>query len=143
MKRLEFFKAMGDSLYQTVKTVYDPCIQSDIDKLEGAADLALGVVWIPIMKEAENADCLEMKFFQGKAILLVRQKSNMQAWNGICPVCSNLITLTTLYLSGKCLNCQKEYNFKTNTGDLQLRPIPIRRKKQMIEIAHMKGDYHA
>jgi hypothetical protein len=143
MKRHEFFKELGDSLYQTVKTVYDPFVQSDIDKLEEAADLALGLVWIPIMKEAENADHLEMKFFQGKAIIIVRQESNMQAWNGICPVCSNIITLTTLYLSGKCLNCRKEYNFKTNTGDLQLRPLPIRRKKHMIEIAHMKGDDHA
>ena len=42
MKRLDFFKEMGDGLFQTVKSVYEPFIQGDLEKIESAADRALG-----------------------------------------------------------------------------------------------------
>ena len=143
MKRLDFFKEMGDGLFQTVKSVYEPFIQGDLEKIEGAADRALGITWVPVMKETEMTSNLEMKFFQGKAIIFVRHETNMQAWNGICPVCSHIITLSTLYSSGKCLNCQKEFNFKSNTGELPLTSLPVKKKDQIYYIGFLKGDFHA
>ncbi|MEH7245227.1 hypothetical protein V7114_00410 [Neobacillus niacini] len=143
MKRLDFFKEMGDGFFQTVKSVYEPFIQDDLEKIEGAADRALGITWVPVLKETEMTSSLEMKFFQGKAMIFVFHETNMQAWNGICPVCSHIITLSTLYSSGKCLNCQKEFNFKSNTGDLPLLPLPLKKKDQIYHIGFLKGDFHA
>lgn len=143
MKRLDFLKEMGDGLFQTVKSVYEPFIQRDLEKIEGAADRVLGITWIPLMKETEWISGLEMKFFQGKAVILVRQGMNIQAWNGICPVCSHIIILSTLYSSGKCLNCQKEFDFKTNTGELHLASLPLRKRDQIYLIGFEKGDFHA
>lgn len=143
MKRFDFFKEMGVSLFQTVKSAYEPFIEGDLEKIETAAERALGIIWIPLMKETDITTNLEMKFFQGKAIVVVRQEPNMQAWNGICPVCSYIITLSTLYSSGKCLNCQKEFNFKENNGDLQLQSLPLRKKDQIYQIGFVKGDFNA
>jgi hypothetical protein len=143
MKRLDFFKELGDGVFQIVKSVYEPFIQGDLEKLEGAVDRALGITWIPFMKESDWISDLEMKYFHGKAVILVRHGVNMQAWNGICPVCSQIITLSTLYSSGKCLNCQKEFNFKTNTGELRLTSLPFRKRDQIYQIGFAKGDFHA
>jgi hypothetical protein len=143
MKRLDFFKELGEGLFQTVKSVYDPFIEDDIEKFEHAADKALGLTWIPLMNVADMNTNLEMKFFQGKAIIIVNHGTNMQAWNGICPVCSHIITISTLYLSGKCLNCQKEFNFKTNIGELQLKPLPLKKRNQMYQVGFLKGDFYA
>jgi hypothetical protein len=143
MKRLDFFKEMRESIFQTVKSVYEPFIQGDLETLEGAADRALGITWIPLMREREWTSDLEIKFLQGQAVILVRDGVNMQAWNGICPVCSQIITLSTLYSSGKCLNCQKEFNFKTNTGELRLSSLSMRKRDQTYQIGFAKGDFHA
>ncbi|SDL91439.1 hypothetical protein [Bacillus sp. OK048] len=143
MKRLDFFKEMGGGLFQTVKSVYEPFIQGDLEKIESAADRALGLTWVPVMNETELRSNLEMKFFQGKAIIFVRHEANMQAWNGICPVCSQIITVSTLYSSGKCLNCQKEFNFKTHTGELLLTPLPLKKRDRNYQVGFMKGDFHA
>ena len=53
MKRDEFLKEMGSGLFQTVKSVYEPFIKEDLKKVEGAADKALGITWVPFMKEME------------------------------------------------------------------------------------------
>lgn len=143
MKRFEFFKEMGEGIFKTVKAVYEPFIHEDLEKLEGAADNALGIAWIPIMRESEWIGDLEIKFSQGKAVILERHGVNIQAWNGICPVCSQIITLSPLYSSGKCLNCQKEFNFKTNDGELRLTPLPVRKRDEIYQIGFTKGDFHA
>jgi hypothetical protein len=147
MRRGDFFKEMGNSLFQTVKSVYEPFIHEDLEKVEKAADRALGITWLPLMKENELSTDLEMKFYVGKAIIVSRNGTNMQVMDGVCPVCSNIIILTTLYSTGKCLNCQKEFNFRTQTGELQLESLPIKRKDGMYFIGfqrHMKqGEHHA
>jgi hypothetical protein len=127
VKRGDFFKEMGSSLFQTVKTVYEPFIHDDLEKIEGAADKVLGIHWVPVMQEYDNEE-LEMKFVGGKPIIVSRDGTNMWAVDGVCPVCSNIITLRTLYSSGKCLNCEKEFNFKTQTGDLKLEFLPVKQK---------------
>jgi hypothetical protein len=143
MRRSDFFKELGNSLFQTVK----PFIHDDLEKLEDAADRALGITWLPLLKEYEGYSELEMKFIGGKPVIVSRNGANMQAMDGVCPVCSNIIILTTLYSSGKCLNCQKEYNFKTQLGDLQLAELPIKRKEETYFIGfqrHKKqGGNHA
>ncbi|WP_342432001.1 hypothetical protein [Neobacillus sp. FSL H8-0543] len=143
MKRLDFFKEMGGSLFQTVKSVYEPFIQGDLEKIELVTDRSLGISWIPLMSDTEMLPVLELKFIAGRPVIVAMKDSNMQAWNGICPVCSYIITVSTLYSTVKCLNCQKEYNFKTNNGDLQLKSLPVRKRDQAYQIGVVKGDFHA
>ncbi|MEH7299852.1 hypothetical protein [Neobacillus drentensis] len=138
MRRGDFIKEMGSSLFQTVKSVYEPFISEDLEKVESAADRALGIRWVPVIKESEPFSELELKFIGGKPVIVVRNGTNMQAMDGVCPVCSNIIILTTLYSSGKCLNCQKEYNFKTQSGELQLASFPIKRKEDIYYIGFQK-----
>jgi nitrite reductase/ring-hydroxylating ferredoxin subunit len=143
MKRGDFLKEMGNSLFQTIK----PFINEDLEKFEEAADRALGITWLPFMKETEIYPELEMKFIAGKPIIVTRNGANMQAMDGVCPVCSNIIILTALYSSGKCLNCQKEFNFKTQSGELHLESLPTKRKDGMhfigIQRDKKQGEYHA
>jgi hypothetical protein len=128
MKRGDFLKELGNSLFETVKSVYEPFIQEDIEKVGEAADRALGITWMPLMNDDEFSSDLDIKFIARKPIIISRNGTNMQAFDGVCPVCSNIIILSTLYSSGKCLNCQKEFNFKTMTGDLQLDLLPTKIK---------------
>ncbi|MGG3470175.1 hypothetical protein ABES02_22150 [Neobacillus pocheonensis] len=144
MRRGEFLKEMRSSLFQTVKSVYEPFLNEDLEKVEAAADRALGIAWLPLTEVHTD---LELKFIGGTPIIVSRNGTNMQAWNGVCPECSHIIILTTLYSSGKCLNCQKEFNFKTKSGDLLLNSIPIKQKENAYYIGfekHMKlGGLHA
>jgi uncharacterized CHY-type Zn-finger protein len=128
VRRGDFLKEMAGSIFQTVKSLYEPLISDDLEKVEMAADRALGISWFPILNKYEGCTDLEMKFIAGKPVIVTRNGANMQARNGVCPVCSNIITLTTLYSTGKCLNCQKEYNFKTQIGDLELEFFPLKSK---------------
>jgi hypothetical protein len=147
MKRSDFLKEMAGSLFHTVKSVYQPFLSEDLEKVEVAADRALGITWFPLVRENDGAPELEMKFIDGKPVLIARNGTNMQAMDGVCPVCSNIIIVTALYSSGKCLNCQKEYNFKTQTGDLQLDPYPVKTKGNTCFIGFSKyrkqGEKHA
>lgn len=147
MKRIDFLKEMSNSLLQTVKNAYEPFIRDDIERVEEVADKALGISWLPLMREDEISSTLEMRFIEGKPIIVSRNHTNMQVMSGICPVCSNIINVTALYSKGKCLNCEKEYNFSTNQGDLELDQLPIKMKDQMIYIGFQKhkklGGLHA
>lgn len=131
MKRAEFIKEMGNSLCQTVKSVYEPFLKEDIKKEENVKDLVLAITWLPLLPKREISTQLEMRFVNGKPIIVSMNETNMQVLSGICPVCSNIIIITTLYASGKCLNCEKEYNFNTNEGELLLESLPIMLIDQM------------
>lgn len=147
MRRGEFLKEMGGSLFETVKSVYEPFIHEDLERVEEVADKALGITWEPLMKKSDVDFDLEMKFIAGKPIIVIQSGTNMQALDGVCPVCSNIIILTALYSSGKCLNCQKEFNFMTQTGDLHMKSFPLKAKKDMVFIGFQRrkklGEFHA
>ncbi|WHY75770.1 hypothetical protein QNH20_16770 [Neobacillus sp. WH10] len=128
MKRGDFLKEMAEGLFQTAKSVYEPFLSEDLGKVEAVADRALGITWHSFIKEQELYSDLEMRFFGGKPVIVYLNGTNMQAIDGVCPVCSNIIYLSTLYSTGKCLNCQKEFNFRTQSGDLQLGSYPLKRK---------------
>lgn len=132
MNRMEFLKEMGGGLFQTVKSVYEPFLKDDLEKVEVAADRALGITWLAVMKENELSSKPEVKFVAGQPIIILRQNANMQAMSGICPVCSNIINVTALYSSGKCLNCEKEYNFETMNGDLKLDSLHVKVKDHTV-----------
>lgn len=134
MKRKEFLKEMGTSLFQTVKYVYEPFIHDDLQKVEEVVDRTLDIKWVPLMREDDVNSMLEMKFINGSPIMVLLDEANMQVMSGICPECSNIIIVTTLYSTGKCLNCEKEYNFKTKKGDLYLKTIPVKKKDHVIYI---------
>lgn len=147
MKRIDFIKELRNSLVQTVKYAYEPFIHDDLKKVEEAADKVLGINWIPLMRDEETIPTLEIKFIEGNPIIVSNYDSNIQVTNGICPVCSNIITVTTLYSTGKCLNCEKEFNFKTKQGDLELETLPVKTNDHMIYVGFQKhkklGGTHA
>lgn len=128
MKRGDFLKEMAGSLVTTVKSVYEPFMAEDLEKVEVAADRALGITWEPFMNEGELYSDLEMKFYHGKPIIILRQGTFIQVMSGICPECSTIINLNTLNFNGKCFHCEKEFNFKTQTGELKLESLPIKVK---------------
>lgn len=134
MDRKEFLKEMGSSLFQTVKNVYEPFIHDDLHKVEEVVDQTLGIKWVPLMNADDSNSKLEMKFMNGTPIIVIPDVANIHVWSGICHECSNIITVTTLYSTGKCLNCEKEYNFKTKQGDLSLTTIPVKKKDHVIYI---------
>lgn len=131
MKRVDFIKEMCTSLLQTVKNVYEPFVQEDLEKVEEVADRALGITWVPLLMKEDESFTLEMKFMVGKPVVVSHFNSNIQAFVGICPECSNIISVTALYSSGKCLNCGKQYNFMTHEGDLLLEDLPLKLKNQI------------
>ena len=132
MNRIEFFKEMRDGLFRTVKSVYEPFLKEDLEKFERATDSALGIMWYPVVNLYGQRENLEMKFVAGQPVILLRQGPNIEAMSGVCPKCSNLITITSLYSSGKCLNCGKIFNFTNHEERLQLETFPIRRKEETI-----------
>jgi hypothetical protein len=134
MDRKEFLKEMSSSLFQTVKNVYEPFIHDDLHKVEEVVDQTLGIKWVPLMSADDSNPKLEMKFMNGTPIIVIPDGANIHVLSGICHECSNIITVTTLYSTGKCLNCEKEYNFKTNQGDLALKTIPVKKKDHVIYI---------
>jgi hypothetical protein len=138
MKRGEFLKEMAGSLFHTAKSVYEPFLSEDLAKMEEAADRALGITWIPLMNKSELSAELDMKFLNGKPIILTQYDSNVHALDGICPECSNIIILTSLYSTGKCLNCQKDYNFKTLAGELKLHSLPLKLKENQYYVGIQK-----
>ncbi len=132
MNRIEFFKEIRDGFFQTVKSVYEPFFKEDLEKIERAADRALGISWFPIVNMDEQRENLEMKFVAGQPVILLHQETNMEAISGICPECSNIITITPLDSSGKCLNCEKTFSFITRKGELKLEMFPVKRKGETI-----------
>lgn len=138
MKRSDFLKEMGNSLFQTIKSVYEPFIQEDLEKVAMAAEQLLEIKWVPLINDVDTALQLEIKFMEDRPIIISRHERNIQVMDGICPVCSNLIVVTTLYSTGKCLKCEKEYNFKTKQGQLKLNALPLKFSDQMIYIGIQK-----
>jgi len=136
MNRKDFFKEIGSSLLETVKSAAEPFIQEDLEKIETAADRALGVEWMPLMQEEELRSNLEIRYIAGRPIIVSKFRSNIQAWDGICLGCSNIITISTLYSSGKCLNCDKEFNFQTLEGTLKLDPLAVKKKDHMYFVGY-------
>lgn len=138
MRRGDFIREMAGSLFQTMKSVYEPIVSEDLEKVEVAADCALGITWHPFMQEQGTKHALELKFINGKPVIILSNGTNIRAMDGVCPVCSNIIIVTTLYSTGKCLNCQKEYNFKTQFGELKLQSYPIKCKDGIYFIGFQK-----
>lgn len=128
MKRGEFLKEVAGSLFSSVKSAYEPFMAEDLEKMEEAADRALGITWVPLMNDYLLSSNLEMKFLNGIPIVIFCKGTTIQAVHGVCPECSTIIILTSQNSSGKCLNCEKEINFKSDSGDLKLESLPIKVK---------------
>lgn len=138
MKREQFLKEMKTGLWDTLKTVYEPFIEEDLKKLEKTTDRALGIKWLFICNEDENPETISQYFLDGKPIFMIWKEGNMKAISGICPTCSNLLTLSVLYATCKCLNCENHHNFQNNVGDLLLKEFPVTKKNHAYYVG-LKG----
>lgn len=139
MKRMDFLKEMGSSFGKTLKSIYHPIVEDDVEKLSKAAQQALGIKWHLLSIENEVKQGIEQKFISGKPVIIIQKpKGNVQALSGICPVCSNLLVFSSLYSTGKCLICEKEYNFITMTGNLEYTVLPVKLKEERLFVGLSK-----
>lgn len=135
MKREEFLKEMGFSLGKTLKSIYHPFVEEDVEKFSKAAHHALGIKWHFLSGENELKVGIEQKFISGKPVIVYKNhEGNVQVLSGICPVCSNLLVLSSLYSTGKCLICEKEYNFITRKGNLEYNEMPFKQENDRLFI---------
>jgi nitrite reductase/ring-hydroxylating ferredoxin subunit len=128
VNRGEFFKEMKKGFMNTLKTLYEPLIDDDLEVLEKTTDRLLGIQWAFVCRPDYPFEKLNEFYIDGKPIFIVQNSGNMRAISGICPSCSNLLNLSVLLLTCKCFNCGKEYNFHTETGDLILWEHPLIKK---------------
>ncbi|WP_210365062.1 hypothetical protein [Bacillus sp. REN3] len=126
MKRTEFFKEMKNGFGETLRAICSPVIEEDFEKLSLAADRAMRIRWHYLSEENDLKEGVEQRFISGQPILVLVDERNMQAISGICPVCSNLLAFTPLYATGKCLICEKEYNFGAKKGSLVYTELPTK-----------------
>lgn len=129
MNREGFFKEMGKGLLQTVKTVFEPLIEDDLETLEKTTDTILGIQWLYLCSSEYPFEKLNQFFVKNRSIFVIQEEGNMRAISGICPSCSNLLHLSALLLTCKCFNCEKDFNFRTNSGELTFFDLPITRKQ--------------
>lgn len=135
MKRNEFLKEMSSSFGKTLKGIWQPMIEEDVVKLTNAAHQIMGVKWHYLCRNADLQAGIEQKFISGKPILVIKnQDGNVQTLSGICSVCSNLLIYTALYSTGKCLICEKEYNFNQQQGTLIYTELPLKYDQDKIYV---------
>lgn len=130
MKRLDFLKEMRNSFLTTVKAVSEPFLEEKADQVEKATDKLLGIKWTYLCREDEIPTTMEQKFLEAQPVVIIREEEKIRTFSGICPVCSNLLVLSTPYTTLKCFLCDKDYNFKNLTGELSLTELPMRKEKQ-------------
>ncbi|WP_147533690.1 hypothetical protein [Bacillus marasmi] len=125
MNRQDFLKEMRKGLFSTIRTVYEPFVDEELEKLEKTADSMLGIRWVFVCQKDTEFTKVNEYFIHGKPIYIIQMNGNMRAMSGICPSCSNLLNLSNLLLTCKCLNCEKDYNFQTNIGNLDITELPL------------------
>lgn len=130
MNRQDFFKEMGKGLFSTLKTVYEPFLEDDIENLERTANSLLGVQLTYVCSKDSEFAAINEYFINGKPIYIIQANGNMKAISGICPLCSNLLNVSNLLLTCKCLNCGKDYNFQENIGSLAIQELPLIKKPE-------------
>lgn len=131
MNRLDFLKEVTGSIFQTMKYVYEPFLKDDLEKMDEAVDRALGITWVPVMKVDEMIIRPEVRFVSGNPIIVFSHDERLHAISGICPVCSNIIQVRMYDHMATCMNCDKDYDFKTMDGKLSVQKLQIKRKNQM------------
>jgi hypothetical protein len=138
VKREQFFREMKSGLLETVKTVYQPFVEEDIQILEKTTDRLFGIKWVFVCNEQDQLELLNEFFLEGQPVIVIWMKGNMKAISGICPTCSNLLTLSFLYSTCKCLNCGNHHNFQNETGELKVKEFPVKKKDDAYYIGFSK-----
>lgn len=137
MKREQFLDEMKSGLINSVRSFYEPFINEGLSKIEKTTDYMLGINWHYLCDQSTVVEKMDQFFVNGKPIIIVSEAGNIRAISGICPECSNLITLSILYSTCKCLNCENDYNFQKKEGNLTFLEHPIK-KKQMAYYVGLK-----
>ncbi|WP_019241707.1 MULTISPECIES: hypothetical protein [Bacillus] len=114
MKRSAFLKELKTSLFDTVKYVYEPFLEDDIKKIKKSTDRLLNIEWIHIAKNAAELMDYQQMMILKKPFFFVRVNGKMRAFSGICPTCSNLLNVSSMQKTCKCLMCEKTVHFHKN-----------------------------
>ncbi|MFS0784710.1 hypothetical protein [Bacillus sp. 1P06AnD] len=131
MNRLQFLKEMKDSLFTTVKSVYEPLVEDDLQKLSRSADKMLGIKWVLLAGRADEMADLEQRQIEGQPIICVKEGNSIRAYSGICPACTNLLVLSSFEKNCKCLMCEENYPLfpEDHTSVTGLKEFDVQRKE--------------
>lgn len=151
MNRENFFKEMGKGFINTLKTVFEPIIEEELDSIDRTTNRFLGIQWLFLCRADYTFEKMNQFYVQNHSIFVIQKQGNMRAFSGSCPSCSNLLHLTPLLLTCKCFNCEKDYNFQTNNGELTFIELLIKKEedgyyvglKTSSNMQSIKGDSHA
>lgn len=130
MNRLSFLKEMRTSLFETVKELYEPIMEDDLKKIDQSADQLLGIHWFYLVADVQSVKHLEQKYVAGKPIICVKENEKVRAYSGICPTCTNLLTISTFTSTCKCMHCEKDYAFHPTNEKADSLPIEYYIKQQ-------------
>lgn len=132
MNRSEFLNEMSSSLGKTLKALYGPSLEEKAVRLDHAATNILRINWHYLLEIEGLKGGIEQKFFEGKPIFIISEDGNVLVVSGICPLCSNLLSISPLFATVKCLICETEYSFQTKSGNLEYTELPIKMDKGKI-----------
>lgn len=130
MKRGDFIKVLGASLFDAVHSVYEPLVKEEADKVKNAAARVLGIQWLPMFLTDRKEAILEARYLHGKPVILSGNILELKAFSGICSDCSNIMTLIPPQSTVKCLYCGTEYNFLSCEGELSLSRLPVKKEEE-------------
>lgn len=141
MNRLDFLKEMRSSLFGTVKEIYEPFVEDDLKKINQSADQLLGIHWFYVASGAESIHHLEQKYVAGKPIICFKSENEIRAYSGICPTCTNLLTISTFTKTCKCMHCDKQYDFESTSDDSKsvLTEFPVKQKSDGLYVGLKKS----
>jgi len=138
LNRLEFFKEMRKSFRDTLKAIYMPLIEEDLDKLEKVTEHVLELKWYSLGYIWSFTSKIEYRYINGIPVIIVMEGESVQVFSGICPACSNLFVVSTLYSTSKCMKCEREYDFKSKNGDLILEELLMKSEKDELFVGFQK-----
>ncbi|WP_042351919.1 hypothetical protein [Bacillus massiliigorillae] len=130
MNRLNFLKEMRASLFETVKEIYEPFVEDDLKKIDHSADQLLGICWLNLTPNSQSVKHLEQKYVAGKPILCVKDGETIRAFSGICPTCTNLLSVSTFASTCKCMHCDKDFSvqFRDEATNVTLTEYPVKQQ---------------
>jgi hypothetical protein len=112
---------------KTVRSVYEPFVEEDVERLGHLANRVLQMKWYFLFTEIIQTSKVEQVFIGGNPYFLTYDGWKMEAYSGICPFCSSLLFYSNLSATGKCFKCEETFHLDRTNGELLLEEYPIKK----------------
>lgn len=137
MNRLDFLKELKASFFDTAKSICEPIVEIEIEKISNSTDRLLNRHWIYIGMEMSH---FQQKYIKGETVFFIKNDSEIRAFSGICPTCTNLVVVSTMQATCRCLTCETVHNFSDDneTNNLVLTEYPVKKQDDGYYIGMIK-----